>query len=52
LASFYPVIGEGGSLPDQYYALCVDEAGGHACLVSVTLTCCVFDDGYTGSYTG
>jgi hypothetical protein len=44
LASFYPVAGAGGSLPTQYYALCDDETGGKACLVSVTLTCCVFDE--------
>jgi hypothetical protein len=49
LESFYPITGSGGSLPDSYFASCY---GDHACLESVTLTCCVFDDDYTGSYVG
>jgi hypothetical protein len=46
LAAFYPVSGEGGSLPSQYFAACEDEVNGHACLQSVYLTCCIFDDNY------
>jgi hypothetical protein len=52
LASFYPVAGQGGSLPSQYFALCEDENSEKATLVSITLTCCVFDDDYVKTYSG
>jgi hypothetical protein len=46
LASFYPVHSE-GSLPTEWTATCATDATDcKPTLESITLTCCVFDDGY------
>jgi hypothetical protein len=53
LVSFYPVHGSGGSLPTDFTAICAsDTPDSLSSLTSISLTCCVFDDSYAGSYSG